>query len=390
MLIDLTSFPHFGLYGTPLLILYIWGLVFSMLLFVRYWNKRNISDLFLGAVLLAHTFDRTTFTIGFLGWYDAYPNTKINYFLFNVLFILGPLIYLYVRSVVTTNFQWQRKYLWHFMPMIFFLLYRIIIFIYDLNQEGFEQVQDGALWSTLNNKYVGHFSFSLSKLLVAIYLVLSIQLYYNYRKSLNQYYASTEKYQARWLRNFLLIFSTLFLISLIMQEINSSIISLGYTDLFWAHLIAALCLIYLAWFGYVKNNRSGSELEEGIVSNAKTEKASTLTQKNEKSLRALMETEKPFLDPDLNLSKLAKLMNLSSSDLSSLINTHFQLNFNDFINQYRVEEVKAKLEAGQAEQYTLLSIAYSAGFNSKATFNRLFKKFTGSTPSQFQKNRSES
>ena len=76
-------------------------------------------------------------------------------------------------------------------------------------------------------------------------------------------------------------------------------------------------------------------------------------------------------------------MNKNTSELSELINNGIGLNFNDFINHYRVEDVKEKLKNGIHNQKTLLGIALDSGFNSKATFNRAFKKSTSLSPKDF-------
>ncbi|WP_425289983.1 helix-turn-helix domain-containing protein, partial [Shewanella algae] len=75
-------------------------------------------------------------------------------------------------------------------------------------------------------------------------------------------------------------------------------------------------------------------------------------------------------------------MGTNSSVLSKIINRAFQMNFNDFINRYRVEEVKKQLQNPKNASLTIMSLAYDAGFNSKATFNRAFKKHTGENPSK--------
>jgi len=75
-------------------------------------------------------------------------------------------------------------------------------------------------------------------------------------------------------------------------------------------------------------------------------------------------------------------MGVNATVLSYVINKGFAKNFNDLINEYRIEEVKSKLAA--ADDSTLLAVAFDAGFNSKATFNRAFKKFTGLSPKEFQ------
>ena len=100
-------------------------------------------------------------------------------------------------------------------------------------------------------------------------------------------------------------------------------------------------------------------------------------------IASYMKTEKPYLNPDLNLSDLANSLDMNRAQLSQIINSGFQKNFNDFINEYRVNTFKEKLNLGEHEQLSLLGVAYDSGFNSKATFNRVFKKITQTSPSEY-------
>lgn len=95
-------------------------------------------------------------------------------------------------------------------------------------------------------------------------------------------------------------------------------------------------------------------------------------------------TERPYLEPDLTLPKLAKSLNVPHHHLSQVINEVYGQNFFDFINKHRVEEVKNKIVDPEYDKYSLLGIAFESGFNSKSAFNRVFKKFTKKTPSQFR------
>jgi AraC-like DNA-binding protein len=97
-------------------------------------------------------------------------------------------------------------------------------------------------------------------------------------------------------------------------------------------------------------------------------------------LQQLMESEKLYQEPELTLGDLAKKLQTNSSVLSRVINQCFMLNFNDYINKYRVEDVIAKMSNPKFSNQTLLSIAFDAGFNSKSTFNRAFLKFKETTP----------
>ncbi len=96
-----------------------------------------------------------------------------------------------------------------------------------------------------------------------------------------------------------------------------------------------------------------------------------------------LEKEKSYLNPELTLSELAIKLNTNTSVLSAVINSGFGKNFNDFVNEYRVEEFKRKAAAPDSKHLTLLAIAFDCGFNSKATFNRAFKKVTDLSPKAF-------
>ena len=101
-------------------------------------------------------------------------------------------------------------------------------------------------------------------------------------------------------------------------------------------------------------------------------------------LVALMTAEKPYLSQDLTLQKLAERLRTSSHNLSEVINTKLNTSYYDFVNRYRIEEFKNRLADPESERYNLLSIAFDSGFQSKGTFNSIFKKFSGMTPSEYK------
>jgi len=96
-----------------------------------------------------------------------------------------------------------------------------------------------------------------------------------------------------------------------------------------------------------------------------------------------IENEKPYLNSELSLQDLADKLDVKRHHLSNVINQNHNKNFYEFINQYRITEVKAMLTDPENKHLKLISLAYDAGFNSKATFNRIFKQTTNMTPSQF-------
>jgi AraC-like DNA-binding protein len=100
-------------------------------------------------------------------------------------------------------------------------------------------------------------------------------------------------------------------------------------------------------------------------------------------VEAYMEQHKPYVNPKLTLNELASMLKMPPYLLSKVINEGYDINFFDFINTYRIEEFKRRMEDPHFQHYTLLSIAFEVGFNSKTAFNRSFKKITNQSPSEF-------
>lgn len=102
-----------------------------------------------------------------------------------------------------------------------------------------------------------------------------------------------------------------------------------------------------------------------------------------KSVKNQLESQKLYLDSELTLTRLSVLTGLSKHHLSEVLNRHAGKNFYEFINGYRIDFVRKRLE--EETNQTVLDIALEAGFSSKSTFNAIFKKFTGQTPTQYRK-----
>jgi len=388
------SFPNFNLYSTPLLVLVLQGLIFSFLLFGKYIKTKDISYAILGLILLITCYHRTTYTIGFMDWYDTYRNTKINYYLINLGFIVVPLVYLYVRSITSSDFKLKRKHLWHFLPGIIYIVIKLVILVYDANQPGFKETQNGYLVQNFQWKYVDPFQSVLSYIQIIIYLVLSLQLYFNYRRNIQQYFSNMYQLELNWMRGFLFVYAALFLYDIGQTMVNLTITELSWTQKWWLHFFNALAIIYIGVKGYFTNTDrlkglefdgnttigsvafTGENSENEIVLPAEVK---DLAEKIEQ----YFQIEKPHLDPDLNLISLSKTLKANRADISEAINSGLGKNFNDYVNHYRVQEVKKMLLEGKQQQLSLLGIALECGFNSKATFNRVFKKMTGQSPSQF-------
>lgn len=112
---------------------------------------------------------------------------------------------------------------------------------------------------------------------------------------------------------------------------------------------------------------------------AKTRERSTI------KLTNYLTKEQPYLNPDITLRALAKLLDIHPNQLSWLINFQYKKNFKEFINSYRVEHFKSLVQNSDKQSVYLIGLAYESGFNSRTAFNSFFKKHTGFTPTQFLK-----
>ena len=382
------SFPDFNIYSTPLLILVVQGLVFVGLLFARYIKKKNISDLFLALILLIVCYQQTCYTVGFMGWYNVFRNTKINYFLIPLGIAIAPLIYFYVKAITTSNFTFKKKNFIHFIPAITLILYRFSIYFYDSIQPGFNDTQNGILKLSLDEPIVLPLLVFLSFAQMLLYLAFTFQLFYNYRKRITAYFSNTYKLELNWILSFLIAFTALFLYSSLQDIIGSLIIDLNYEQRWWLNIFMAIVVLFVGIKGYFTDTTKLNKLSFSFSPNpesipqVKKEEQNVSSEEIEK-LKNYMKLEKPYLNPDLNLSDLADELQMSRAELSKIINSGFNKNFNDFINEYRVNTFKEKLNLCEHKQLSLLGIAYDCGFNSKATFNRVFKKITQISPTEF-------
>ncbi|GGD52932.1 hypothetical protein GCM10011514_16340 [Emticicia aquatilis] len=151
----------------------------------------------------------------------------------------------------------------------------------------------------------------------------------------------------------------------------------------------AVFLILLGYFGitqvdvFSKRTPQSTLVEEPKVKYVNSGLDDTELVRLHKLLIEILQTEKPYLNPELTLQNLASTINIPVHHLSQVINEKEQKNFYDLINEWRIQEFLREVKNEKNKNYTLIAIAYDCGFNSKASFNRNFKKYTGKTPTEY-------
>lgn len=231
----------------------------------------------------------------------------------------------------------------------------------------------------------------------ALFIILAIKLFHRYKKYLQTNFSNIDKLSFNWMR--FLAFGLIILLSgalilVIFHEVFSLPVSL-----YSVFAVIVLLFVNLLGFRGIKqstifnqtvipyNQAQPEELlatskEDTSYANygLKQDDAVSLSEK----LKIYMETKQPYINMDLTLKDLATALDTYPHYVTQVLNTVFNQNFYDFINTYRVEEVQRRLHDPQFKNLTILAVAYDCGFNSKSSFNRIFKQKTGLTPSQYK------
>lgn len=356
------------------------GVIFAALLLRRGLRERSSSDKWLAALVLVLSATLITPFIGFANVYDN--NQWLTYFPFSILYTYGVLVWLYTVTLTDAKRKLSRRELLLFVPAIAYLAYRFFLFSHSVE------------WKSEFDKNYGDASAAVIFVTETIwnmtFLFLSIRHYRKYRAWLNENYSDTERIKFDWLRNFLYIFTAIAILGAAFDLFNSFVQPLSYIQYFYFEVVLAISTYYLAVSGYIRS-RAIELYFDSAAEPSVEEKRALLSvdelRRHSERLEQLLMNERPYLESSLTLTELSRMLGVNTTVLSYVINQSQGCNFNDLINRYRVEAVKAELSKGSNDQ--LLTIALDSGFNSKATFNRAFKKFTGLSPSEYQERSSQ-
>jgi len=295
--------------------------------------------------------------------------------------ILGPLLFLYIKSIFIKQENLIKKEILHFIPGLLYLLFFSIPVLVSFIKRAFVftylNVVNEHFWLLIN----------LSDLYIAFYLFKSYKLLLKYTKSLKANYSNLTKYDLSWIKHLLIGGSVVIGFDLIMNIYQNVFVNLTIEPGVATLIATIILIIYLGYHGI---HKSKILLPDFLLIETNTEKQiSSKMDENEfiglaQKLEAVLAIEKPYLNEELTLMKLAKLVGTTDKKLSALLNQYMNVSFYDIINKYRIDAVKEKIDSEEYKNYTLLGIAYECGFSSKASFNRIFKKETGLSPSAYK------
>jgi len=368
------------------------GIILAGLLYFHPKSDRSVNTFLALYVFCISAVMTMPVTINAVGW-------KNSYFLMPIPLLPGIFLYFYVISFKRT-ITWQ-KALPHFVIVIivFFLAYWNLSAIARIYPDA-KEIPPEALKRPVTLSVV-----LIRALQQIIYFFLCRRALKSYQQSIRQLFSETSRIDLNWTRflinGFIIITSAFLVIFPLLIRFPEY-----FNSLLLANMAVATPYIYIATFKGIiqptiwqinpglKKEIVEEEIKEaeqietyngnGKIRSSKSslpeDKIEEITQK----VIRLMEKDKLYQEPELTLQQLADKIQLSSYQVSQAINDGLKKNFYDIINGYRVEEAKRLLLDSKNKNYTILSVGFEAGFNSKTTFNTVFKKFTGLTPTEYR------
>jgi len=387
----------FSLKSSILLIFFFHGIVFSTLLLVKGLQTENKSNLLLSLFILLSAFYIAPFMFGYAGWYSKQHYRDFLFYVpFQQLFLLPPVLYFYIKTLLDKSFQFSTKDYIHFLPATIYLIYSFIIFIVDkviLNEYYFYsdgKDKDFSFWYQV----AGLFS-------LAFYLSRSLRTYNSYRIMTYNSVSFAESVMFKWAKRFLTAFLMLIIIRILFFMINPEWDEFGKK--FWYYVSFSVLFYYVSISGYTNSILSATSFKDSTINpnadlkleannmseteftnntNEEKNKVQDLDMWKEK-IETLMCNNKMYENPQLVISDISSKLGTHSKKVSQVINQGFNMNFNDFINHYRITYFLQKIQGGEHNIQTFLSIAFECGFNSKSTFNRAFKRATSLNPKEY-------
>ena len=383
--------------------LYLSAIFLSFFLSIVLITKRNKTqaDYILAIWLAIIGVHLLTFYLYFTHQHLDYPSIVVLGF--SLPLAHGPFLYLYTRQQ-TSSSPFNKKLILNFLPVLLSILLFAEFHFLSLDQKIEVFRQNGQTFKTqlLINVYAIYVS-------GIVYIILSLSRLLKYRKSLVHQFSNTEKINLSWLLYLIVWMVVIWIVILFIHE---------------ERLIYGAVAFFVIWLGYfgirqvrvfsqntpdfpkeslLRTNKKYEESKLNIIekslnidfpslndnSGSSKYQRSTLSEQDasqiHERLMHLMTEQKPFKNPDLTLNELAGILEVHPNYLSQVINSKEKKSFYDLINEMRVEEFIKLISQPSNQQYTLLAISYDSGFNSKASFNRNFKKYTGLTPRDFVK-----
>jgi AraC-like DNA-binding protein len=377
-----------NIYAVVLLFAFTQGIFYIFLFIKRGIQEERKSDFWMSALIAALCVFNLGWMLGFMGIYVL--GQELWFFPHDVGLVIGPIIFYYLKTQINTDFQFTRQDFKHFIPYCVYFIYHLFLFLMGKNMVDW--------WANKvhNPLHIGDVEIYIAIISACVYMVASWRLYQKYLVWLPIERSDTEGVRFDWYRYFLWAI-VLAVVSALVFFVLGFWVELSFREIWIQRVIVAAVIYYISFAGYVQAQprhlvfEEKKESSEPFTDLAVVENETKIESKIEPlelekwktKIENIMQKDKLFLNSELTLSELSDKLNSHNSLISNVINTVFQKNFNDFVNEFRVNVFKEKINDPKLKHLTLLAIAFDCGFNSKSTFNRAVKKATGQMPSDF-------
>jgi AraC-like DNA-binding protein len=318
--------------------------------------------------------------------------TLINLYTIKILpFTYGPLLLLYAKWMTSEKPRFDPRYLWNFVPFFIFLI-ASLVFIDEPVMSGTHGFLVIDRFVSFRIVYAVTFFFSITAYSVATF----VEIHHHQKRLKHLVSYSSGKITLQWLMGLSITFYTGYVLMFIFGGVD---ILTGFMpfDPYELSFIGLTILTFLfTIFGFnqpsifeefVKQPEVVTALPDVDPEQKKYARSGLKKRDVDRymnKIRKYMVIEKPYLNRELTVYDLSGQVKIPRHFLSEVINEHMGMNFYSLVNEYRVEEVKKRIVDPAYKHLTILAIAYDSGFNSKSSFNTIFKEQTEMTPSEYQ------
>jgi len=367
--------------------LVIAGFVLTLLLLCVMLGKRNklYADIFLIIFLLGSTVGSAYSLLEQTDWMQHSYWMLLGRGL-NLLY--APLFFLYIYTLTLHRIpRWL--YVVLFAPMVAYALHFFFYYVFIFKENQIE-IRNGLVY--VNNLASGSWLFFVILMLVIepVYLIWFFKILNNYRNQLLSSVSNIDKIHLNWVRVLFYLRA-----AIVVLVVPAGVLAIGQAKIsmeVFQIMIEAASLVFFFVLGYYGFNQTtvftsqlATQEAKDTVSYERSGLSAEQSEQYHQQLLSVMKEKKPYLNGELSARELANLVGISTNHLSEVLNLVQKQNFFDFVNNFRVDEVKSRIKDPAYTHLTLLAIALDSGFNSKTSFNTVFKKFTGQTPSQYIK-----